>query len=445
MVKISAVNKTTRRRHRHRTTEPARWLLIGTGSRGLGMFARPLIAGRFKRRHVLVGLCDVNPLRAAAAAELLGADLPTGTDPTAAIRELRPDGAIITSRDSTHAGHIIACLRAGLRVVSEKPLCVDARQCRAILAAEKKYRSRTGARCLVTHNVRYMPAVELLRKQLNAGAIGKLLFVRFREYLDRRHGADYFRRWHRRKENSGGLLVHKACHHFDALNYLAGSLPDELSARGELLFYGRNGKFRGRRCLDCRHAKKCPFYVNMFRGKKTVRQLYREAEAADGYFRDGCVFAQEIDIEDHAAVLYSYRNGVRVQYDLAAFCSYEGWRVELEGTEGRLELVEYQNTAFAAGAPGVHGSGRPLGTEVTLFKPGRAPRRLRIPRRAGTHGGADTGLLNDFFGRPLDAPPTPQQAPLEEAVQAVLIGHAANVSIARGGRPVRVQEFLRRG
>jgi hypothetical protein len=36
-------------------------------------------------------------------------------------------------------------------------------------------------------------------------------------------------------------------------------------------------------------------------------------------------------------------------------------------------------------------------------------------------------------------------APLEQAVQAILIGHAANVSIARGGAPVKVQEFLRRG
>ena len=33
----------------------------------------------------------------------------------------------------------------------------------------------------------------------------------------------------------------------------------------------------------------------------------------------------------------------------------------------------------------------------------------------------------------------------DQAVQAVLIGHAANVSIARGGRPVKVQEFLKRG
>lgn len=27
------------------------------------------------------------------------------------------------------------------------------------------------------------------------------------------------RRWHREKQNSGGLLVHKATHHFDLVNW----------------------------------------------------------------------------------------------------------------------------------------------------------------------------------------------------------------------------------
>jgi hypothetical protein len=36
-------------------------------------------------------------------------------------------------------------------------------------------------------------------------------------------------------------------------------------------------------------------------------------------------------------------------------------------------------------------------------------------------------------------------APLEEAVQAILVGHAANVSIARGGKPIAVQDLLIKG
>jgi hypothetical protein len=77
-----------------------------------------------------------------------------------------------------------------------------------------------------------------------------------------------------------------------------------------------------------------------------------------------------------------------------------------------------------------------------MDKPGQ---NLPIPKAKGTHGGADPRLLADFFGRPLHAPLTSRQAPLVQAVQAVLIGHAANVSLARKGAPVNVQDFLKRG
>ena len=50
------------------------------------------------------------------------------------------------------------------------------------------------------------------------GLVGRPLLVDFSWVLDTSHGADYFRRWHREKQNSGGLLVHKSTHHFDLVN-----------------------------------------------------------------------------------------------------------------------------------------------------------------------------------------------------------------------------------
>ena len=58
--------------------------------------------------------------------------------------------------------------------------------------------------------------------------------------------ADYFRRWHRDKRNSGGLLVHKATHHFDLINFWLGSAPELVMALGGLRFYGHeNAQERG--------------------------------------------------------------------------------------------------------------------------------------------------------------------------------------------------------
>ena len=56
--------------------------------------------------------------------------------------------------------------------------------------------------------------------------------------LDTKHGADYFRRWHRDKAHSGGLLVHKASHHFDLVNWWIQSAPTRVFASGGLRFYG---------------------------------------------------------------------------------------------------------------------------------------------------------------------------------------------------------------
>ena len=52
-----------------------RYAIVGTGGRGLGMFARPLLSD-FLDTAELVGLCDHNPLRLAAANQMLGTALP---------------------------------------------------------------------------------------------------------------------------------------------------------------------------------------------------------------------------------------------------------------------------------------------------------------------------------------------------------------------------------
>lgn len=423
-------------------SERKRYVVAGTGGRGIYMFARPLLK-EFTKHCELVGLQDHNELRLRAANELLGTKLPVYTDFQEMLKQAQPDVVIVASRDCTHADLIIQTLAAGKRALSEKPLCVDAQQCRDILAAQKKY-AKKGAACFVTHNVRYAPAIVELKKLLGNGTIGDLKAVNFHENLDRRHGADYFRRWHRVKKNSGGLMIHKASHHFDCLNWLVGALPETLVAQGGLLVYGKNGPFRSKRCDGCPHARKCEFFANMWQSEANVK-MYKRAEEVDGYIRDGCVFDKEIDIEDNAGVLYTYENGVQVSYSLTAFASYEGWHIQFEGTKGRLELKEVHGTTWAPGTALVHGLEQVVGKHLILCSTKDGFKNLPIPEVAGGHGGADSGIQFDFFGRPFDAPLTEQQAPVEQAVQAVLIGHAANVSIANNSKMVKVQDFLKNG
>ncbi len=416
--------------------EKKRYALVGTGNRGLGMFARPLAAD-FPDTAELVALCDINPLRMTAAAAEAGLDIPQFTSFADMMGATDPDAVIVATRDCTHAEYVVGALDAGKRAISEKPLCTTAEQCRDILAAERA----SDATCLVTHNARYGAADTKIRELVRAGRIGTPLFIQFDETLDRCHGADYFRRWHRRMADSGGLLVHKACHHFDCVNWWADSAPARVAAHGSLRFYGSNGPLRGPRCSNCPHTDECDFHVDIFR-RDTYRKLYREAESADGYHRDGCVFDPEVDIYDQMGVLIRYENGIECSYTLTAYCPYESQRVVIEGTEGRLEYFGRSATGFAAGSqhlPGIE----EIATEwLKLYLPAEGAIDVPIDRATGGHGGADPQLRHDFFARDWALEPNDRMASLDQAVQAVLIGAAANQSIAEGGRPIDIQALI---
>jgi predicted dehydrogenase len=82
-------------------------------------------------------------------------------------------------------------------------------KCRKILDAVK----RTNGTCQVLFNYRYNPAHWKVEELIAGGKIGNVKSVHFEWLLDTVHGADYFRRWHRYKDRSGGLMVHKSSHH----------------------------------------------------------------------------------------------------------------------------------------------------------------------------------------------------------------------------------------
>lgn len=119
----------------------------------------------------------------------------------------------------------------------------------------------------------------------------EVLSVHFEWLLDTVHGADYFRRWHRQKSNSGGLMVHKSGHHFDLVNWWIDAEPVEVAGFGQLAFYGeKNGKTHGwakeyARARGSSEAASDPFALHL-EGDSTLKSLYADAEKEDGYHRD---------------------------------------------------------------------------------------------------------------------------------------------------------------
>jgi predicted dehydrogenase len=410
------------------------------------------IAGDHRDVAELAGLIEPNPGRLAvhvnrlAAAGLEMAGVLTGRpgDLEDVIARGRADRAIITSPDVTHAGLIVRCLDAGVDVVVEKPLTIDPAGTRQIAQAV----ARSGRQVVVTHNYRYSPRNSGLKELVQSGAIGAPLSVTFEWVLDTAHGADYFRRWHRDKANSGGLLIHKASHHFDLVNWLLADFPVTVYARGGVRFYGaENAAARGmaprpdRGTHDGVHS---PWELDL-RADPQLKALYLDNESYDGYRRDQDVFGPGVTTEDNLAVIVDYGGGATLSYALNAHAPWEGYRIAINGDQGRAELDVVERAAVLTDAEGhvvvdpsavPESASRTGGQRLTLQRHWQAAEDVKIQEGEGGHGGGDALLLADVFRGPgedrLDRPST-----WVDGVRSVAVGMAANESL-RTGLPVAI-------
>jgi predicted dehydrogenase len=441
-----------------------RYAVVGTGSRA-GLYIGALARG-YAGQGTIVAWCDPNPVRMSYYDELLaaaGLPAPVRYAPEEFGKLLtaeHPDAVIVTSPDHAHPRYVAAALESGCDVICEKAAATDVEGARLIADA-----ARASAGTLtVTFNYRYMPRNTALRQVIASGEIGTVTSVHFEWVLDTVHGADYFRRWHREKANSGGLLVHKASHHFDLVNWWIGDVPATVYARGALRFYGDTAA-RGRglgprpsRSAGAPGMESDPWALDLA-AKPVLRRLYLEAETEDGYIRDRDVFSPGITIEDNMAVLVTYRSGAFLTYSLNAHSPWEGYRVSVNGDAGRaeLEVVERGHARSVAdgGAdrPAVDpmvsedrdsagmDDPRPVAERLLVQRHWEPARVVRIPEASGTHGGGDTLLLDSVFRRGVSATdPLGRRAGYADGLASAAIGIAANESMSTGA-PVDIDSL----
>ncbi|TGQ45806.1 MULTISPECIES: Gfo/Idh/MocA family oxidoreductase [unclassified Mesorhizobium] len=405
------------------TSKRTRYALVGTGNRGTTMWGRDLLE-RWNDAVELVAICDLNPLRADRARNYMGASAPIYTDFDALLQAERPELVIVCTRDSTHDDIIVKALEAGADVISEKPMTTTVDKIKRILEAER----RTGKRVDISFNYRFAPTAARIKELLNSGVIGEVTSVDFHWYLDTSHGADYFRRWHAFSEYSGSLFVHKATHHFDLLNWYLDSDPETVSAFAELKHYGRNGPFRGERCLTCPHKDDCDYFFDISKDP-FLERLYEEPSTVDGYVRDACVFREDIDIPDTMVASIRYRNGIEVSYSLNTYMPIEGHHIAFNGHKGRIELRQYEAQAWTT----------PPADEIVVMRNFDGVERIWVPHSSGGHYGGDDRLRNMLFS-PAPNDELKQRAGSRAGAMSVLCGIAAFLS-SRTGSPVSIADL----
>jgi len=161
----------------------------------------------------LVAACDVDPARAAAAAE----DFPgiaTYTDVGAMLKGSKFEVAVVITPHNTHADIAIQCSKAGRHVVVEKPMCITVAEADAMIAAAKK----TGKVLTIFHNRRHDGDYLALKEVVDKGLIGDVFKIEMYMGGYGRPGTW----WRSKKDISGGAFYDWGAHMLDWCLHIMG-------------------------------------------------------------------------------------------------------------------------------------------------------------------------------------------------------------------------------
>lgn len=440
-----------------------RYAVCGLSNRGLASFVLPLVGtsgGResalgyghntedFSAHGTLVAIVDPDRRR---MEDFLARLLPARYPPVAMrspedfdqmVAQDRPDAVIVASPDDSHEAYILAALRHGLDVITEKPMVSTAAGAARVLAAEEA----STARVRVTHNLRYTARNRQIKQLLDDGAIGRPVHVGLDYHVDIRHGASYFLRWNRQRSRSGGLSIHKSTHHIDLVSWWLGAEPQRVYALGGRSFYGPHSPHRPRD------------ETGAWATGDSLRQRdpYFLAQAGSGTFpdssdedrtglydlpyhvqypagREAYLYDEAIDVEDHFAALLSYPANTSLAYSINFSAPWEGYRLTVTGTHGQLETHVGRTS---------DGEPLPNTDSVTLRPLFAEPQVLSIEQVRGGHEGADPLMRRDIFIGPTEES---RRLGLVASSRAGAVAVAAGEAIWRSieqGAPIDVADLL---
>lgn len=175
----------------------------------------------------LVAVCDVVPAAAAAAA---GSDAVAVTD-LGRFLEQPMDAVIVSSPLHLHDEACLGALERGMHVLCEKPLANTVDGCRRIVAA-----AQAADRVLaVGFNLRYFPAMKVIRSVIDSGRIGTLDHLRLFGGHDGLH--NFRADWQfRAPESGGGAMMDIGIHLSDLARYFLGEITDVYGMMSERVF-----------------------------------------------------------------------------------------------------------------------------------------------------------------------------------------------------------------
>lgn len=403
--------------------------IVGSGERGCFILGARFAELAEETGFLITALCDLLPerleeasgfLKDAYAAQGISIDPAVYTNFHQLIDDDSVDIIMITTHTFTHRKIAEAALASGKRVYLDKPISVDLEDAEAILEAEK----RSNNPLIMGFTRRYEASWREAFRLLQEGEIGSLQMMQIRSLIPYTR---YLQLWHRRKKWSGGALNDKSSHHFDVMNWMAGSAAKRISAMG-----GRSSIFTPDPtappyCAVC--DRDCPYRRVPSEGESKegghILRYASWAEAEEEINRaDTCVYHPGADIEDHAVCTVEYENGIKASLFWAIFGtdSDDQETLELLGSSGRIVLT------------------RSTGMLKVISEFGKKERVYYAGGEdfASSHYGADKALIRDLRAFFAGGKPIASSSDGYESLRMVL---AADASMKEDGLPIDMRYF----
>ncbi len=179
----------------------------------------------------IVALSDVNEKVLADKAERYGLEKDrVFTDYRRMLEKVEIDAVDVCTPNGLHAPNAIAASKAGCHVIVEKPLAMNGREGREMLAAAKA----AGRKLVIGFQYRFDPKTAFLKDAADAGKLGNVLFGRVQAL--RRRGIPNWGVFGRKELQGGGPLIDIGVHVLEMCHYVMGS-PRPVAATGMTATY----------------------------------------------------------------------------------------------------------------------------------------------------------------------------------------------------------------
>jgi predicted dehydrogenase len=186
----------------------------------------------------VVAVADVSEDAARQAADLFEGRPKVYSDYREMLKNEKLDAVDICTPNLYHRQPTIDALNAGLHVIVEKPIAMNAEEAKAMVRAARQ----NNRKLMVAQCQRFRSDVQLLKKMIDAGELGEIYYARV--WALRRRGVPAWGVFIEKDKQGGGPMIDIGVHMLDMALYLMGHpRPVAVSGQCYTKFGNRKGVF----------------------------------------------------------------------------------------------------------------------------------------------------------------------------------------------------------